>query len=175
MPTTTPKSPPKKSSPAGRREDQRLLTMMFENVITKIDALDQRVMSLHDSTKDGLRSVGERLMRVETLQTGLDSSLKHVEGRINRVETDTVKTAQLEEAKANIAKLSSSQTQLQSRVTHVEALEQKITDLVAAGAPTHSFIDRARFLLILSGPVFGIIGSIVTAYVMRYFFGMATS
>lgn len=165
---TVKKSPPAKvKRGAILGEDQQILALMFENIITKIDGIDYRVLSLHDSTKDGLRDIGERLARVETMQTNLEASVKTMDGRIQRVEAESVRTSDLNAVHTRIVGLEN-EVKLHSQVlSSVPALQTELNTFIANVNPARTFFDRARWLWV---GLSGILGSVVTTAILHYLF-----
>lgn len=162
------KSPPAKSNRGSiLSEDQQILALMFDNIITKIDGIDYRVLSLHDSTKDGLRDIGERLARVETMQTNLEASVKTMDGRIQRVETESVRTDALNAVHSRIVSLEN-EVKLHSQVlSSVPTLQTELNTFIANVNPARTFFDRARWLWV---GLSGILGSVVTTAILHYLF-----
>ena len=148
-------------------DEQQILGLMFDNIITKIDGIDHRVLSLHDSTKDGLRDIGERLTRVETMQTNLEASVKTMDGRIQRVETEFVRTADLNAVHGRIVNMENEIKSHAQVLSTVPALQTELSTFITNVNPARAFFDRARWLwMALSG----IIGSVVTAGILHYLF-----
>ena len=160
--------PPKVKRSTVLGEDQRILSLMFENITTKIEGLDHRVMLLHDSTKDGLRDIGERLTRVETMQTNLESSVKTMDSRIQRVESESVRTADLHAVNNRIVNLEIDVKSHGQLLHGLPTIKTDLNTLAVSTSPARTFFDRVRWLWFA---VSGIIGSVVTAYVMRHLFG----
>lgn len=149
-------------------DDQRILSLMFENILTKIEGIDLRVMASHDSTKDGLRDIGERLTRVETMQTNLEASVKTMGDRIQRVESESVRTGELAAVQARVSGLESRFDSHSTTLALVPNIREDLAILTTSVKPANTFFDRARWLLV---GLSGIIGSIITNYVMHLFSG----
>lgn len=139
---------------------------MFENIMTKIEGLDLRVLSSHDSTKDGLRDIGERLTRVETMQTNLEASVKTMGDRIQRVESESVRAGELHAVQARVSGLEARFDSHSATLAIVPTIREDLAILTTSVKPANTFFDRARWLLV---GLSGIIGSILTHYVMRIF------
>ena len=141
---TTPLATPRRRRKIVPVDNQQILMLMFDNISTKIDGIDLRVGHMQDTTAAGLKDVGERLTRVETLQSSLETSVKSMDSRILEVEKE---------------------------MSMVPTLTDRLGNLEKDSRPSHNFFSFVRWGLL---GLAGIGSSVVTAYVMHYLLALAT-